>query len=714
MVFLVQDFVNLPADQISNIWIAAHMKKSLNKRDIKKTKLGEACSQLHSDKTKKPMQLRHYGQCLIGISWIHYKQVEYLHDDCNEAFSKARLVLVRKRNVDLGPSKDRVRNITLPEQRQRLEEEDPLDIDLNATNFSQLDMDMDNMSEVGSMMGSVSHADDSRHDNLAMDHEITLQENEFSTVSPDRRDRRSSFGGISSVLMGDLGDMDIEIKFDDYDDDDVLEESQGHRARLDPQGLMTDDDNASVEQGRGANDTLLHQENTSDLGSLHQHQHGQDMQISLLEDNHSQVSLEKEKTHHFDDMSAHSGSIAMGGIPENMEIDDRLDDDQQSLHVQFDLDAQSVGGSVSTAVLDAAPREEVTPPSSPRNAANRTPTAKKKAAQSAKGKKSKKKSKKKKKRFARDDVIELSNDDLRARNLATADFIHQAGRDAIHIWREFPLSSLPFDELISQPLSRLNFGKFPEDVAKRFAMCNDEKPSRNDLDDLDNVNALRDGDDVEQGRDDGQGLGMGMEHDLSMPMNDLSMSGALGLDDSIQDLHHQAMHEKDRPLDVTLDDVDSVIDDTIPVPADPLYNDDPIGLELNDSAMGIADEDLDATAEQLEFNTEDQDTLTQAPLALGGGLMDGSGIKPRDWSKRAKKTFLYFKNKEAEQFSFDALMTPQTKRNTVVGIFYELLVLKNSDLVDLQQDEPFGDITITKTHNFHRHAMLSQKLSQRF
>jgi len=406
----------------------------------------------------------------------------------------------------------------------------------------------------------------------------------------------------------------------------------------------------------------------------------------------------------------------MGGIPENMEIDDGLDDDQQSLHVQFDLDAQSVGGgSVATAVLDAVPREEVTPPPSPRNAAKTTPNAKK-TAQSAKRKKNKKKRKKKrKKRFARDEVIELSNEELRARDMETADFIHQAGRDAIHIWREFPLSTLTFDELITQPLSKLNFRKWPEDVAKRFALCNEDKPNRNAMDELDNVNVLRHGDDVEQGRDDGHGMGMGMEHDLSMPMNDLSMGSALGLDDSIQDHLHQAMHEKERLLDVTLDDVDSVIDDAIPVPADPLYNDDMIGLELDDLPIGGEEEDIDVVHQQpLEFDTEDQDILTQAPLAAGGAVVDSSGIKPRDWSKRAKKTFLFFKNKDEEEFSFDELMTPQTKRNTVVGIFYELLVLKNSDLVDLQQEKPFGDITITKTKHFHRHAEISKQLSQRY
>ena len=77
------------------------------------------------------MPLRHYGQCIVGISYIHLKQVEYLHSDCNEAFSKARLILVRKRNVDLDPSKEKERDrrdITLPDKTN---ENEQLIIDLN-------------------------------------------------------------------------------------------------------------------------------------------------------------------------------------------------------------------------------------------------------------------------------------------------------------------------------------------------------------------------------------------------------------------------------------------------------------------------------------------------------------------------------------------------------------------------------------------------------
>jgi chromatin segregation and condensation protein Rec8/ScpA/Scc1 (kleisin family) len=33
----------------------------------------------------------------------------------------------------------------------------------------------------------------------------------------------------------------------------------------------------------------------------------------------------------------------------------------------------------------------------------------------------------------------------------------------------------------------------------------------------------------------------------------------------------------------------------------------------------------------------------------------------------------------------------------VAGTFFQLLVLKTHDLLDVHQEEPYGDITITKT-----------------
>ncbi len=115
----------------------------------------------------------------------------------------------------------------------------------------------------------------------------------------------------------------------------------------------------------------------------------------------------------------------------------------------------------------------------------------------------------------------------------------------------------------------------------------------------------------------------------------------------------------------------------------------------------IMDEDNDANDENIltQINKED--------INININDMD---IKPRDWSRRARKIFSFFKRKEGKEFSFNQLMESQTKRETVAGVFYELLVFKNSDLVDLKQNEPFDDITITKTDNFYRNERLRQRL----
>eukprot|EP00483_Globobulimina_turgida_P004880 UN04889 len=163
--------------------------------------------------------------------------------------------------------------------------------------------------------------------------------------------------------------------------------------------------------------------------------------------------------------------------------------------------------------------------------------------------------------------------------------------------------------------------------------------------------------------------------------------------------------------------LESVCNDAIPAPKDPLFDENIADnveniqpLDDNISIGGDEDEDIDMNMEvdvdsnHLSFETDDALTQTN---------QQSDGIKPRDWSRRTRKTFSFFKGKEGKEFSFNELMESQTKRETVAGVFYELLVFKNSDLVDLQQDEPYGDITISKTSNFYRHATLSQRLSQR-
>ena len=716
------------------------------------------CEQLHSDKTKKPMQLRHYGQCLVGISYIHLKQVEYLHTDCNEAFSKARLVLVRKRKVDLDPSKHKRHDITLPDRNNNNNnddddninididinnnhnnddmEEDELVIDLNV-NSSQLFL-ADNASDAGSLFRG-SGSGDGGEDHLALDHEITMQSNELN-ISPTRiNDRRSSFGGISSL---DMGDMDIELRFDDNDDDendnDILDESQAKRVniqQLDDLTDVDDDDNKSVEQGRGVimnNTTIVQHDNVSVVQSI------DNDDGNSIHDDTSNVSLQKEKEIiNLDDLgSVHSGSIDNGAIiiDNGMEIDDQSIDDQQSLHVQFDLDDQSKAGSVATSILEQQQQqqsqienEEATPPPSPR--ANNTRVSNKNKKSNKDKNKLKRKKKKKNKKFTMDKEIEFERNELREENPDNFKFVYEGGRDSIHIWREFPLSTLEFDNLLYQPLAKQDYGKFAKDICDKFKDCNSkkviEKPSNKqqstdtDIDELADPNILRQsGDDVEQGRDDQFNNDL---QDLPLPENDFVIDNDNNNDlhESMNDDQHSAIDEID--LHLSADDNASalgfVINDNISVEA---FDKNISNLaeqqisDIDEEEEREEDEDdidMEHDSNHLSFDTGDEDKLSETGDKNNNN--NNNGIKLREWSKRAQKTFSFFESKNQKQFSFDELMKSQTKRDTVVGIFYELLVFKNHDLVELEQDKPYGDITISKTNNFYRHARKSRKISNR-
>jgi hypothetical protein len=70
-------------------------------------------------------------------------------------------------------------------------------------------------------------------------------------------------------------------------------------------------------------------------------------------------------------------------------------------------------------------------------------------------------------------------------------------------------------------------------------------------------------------------------------------------------------------------------------------------------------------------------------------------------SKRTELMRSYLKKTmTGEAQSFNALFADQRKRR-VAQSFFELLVLKSKDYIDLQQDHPYADITIKKTEKFN-------------
>lgn len=110
------------------------------------------------------------------------------------------------------------------------------------------------------------------------------------------------------------------------------------------------------------------------------------------------------------------------------------------------------------------------------------------------------------------------------------------------------------------------------------------------------------------------------------------------------------------------------------------------------------------------FGGEDQ-LPPAVPEAAETGAGAGAGEAPasvEQWSDRTKRMLKYLRNwmgPESQSGSYRQMVDGKTRR-TVAGTFFELLVLRTHNFVGLQQDEPYGDITITKAEHFDDHVAL--------
>ena len=78
-------------------------------------------------------------------------------------------------------------------------------------------------------------------------------------------------------------------------------------------------------------------------------------------------------------------------------------------------------------------------------------------------------------------------------------------------------------------------------------------------------------------------------------------------------------------------------------------------------------------------------------------------VELQAWTERSVRMVHYLDKKfsEAEkqgerQLSLQSLVKDKSRR-VVAGTFFEFLVLKTKNLIDLKQDEPYGEIKLTKT-----------------
>ena len=126
--------------------------------------------------------------------------------------------------------------------------------------------------------------------------------------------------------------------------------------------------------------------------------------------------------------------------------------------------------------------------------------------------------------------------------------------------------------------------------------------------------------------------------------------------------------------------------------------DDDIDIEINNNSNNNNnnnDNEDDENANENENKVEENNNNLQSQSQNQSQKNASQQTKYRSWSRRTQKTLQYLHNKEGNGFSFNEMMQESNKRETVAGVFYEMLVLKNANLIELEQEKCFEDITIT-------------------
>ena len=92
--FLPEDLL-FKSGQLARVWLAANQHKKLTKAQVLQDKIDEDIQVIIRPEGAAggPLALRLNGQLLLGVVRIYHRKAHYLHDDCNDALWKIKMVL---------------------------------------------------------------------------------------------------------------------------------------------------------------------------------------------------------------------------------------------------------------------------------------------------------------------------------------------------------------------------------------------------------------------------------------------------------------------------------------------------------------------------------------------------------------------------------------------------------------------------------------------
>jgi cohesin complex subunit SCC1 len=91
--FLPEDLL-YKSGQLARVWLAANQHRKLTKAQVLQDKIDEDIEVIIRPEGAAggPLALRLNGQLLLGVVRIYHRKAHYLHDDCNDALWKIKMV----------------------------------------------------------------------------------------------------------------------------------------------------------------------------------------------------------------------------------------------------------------------------------------------------------------------------------------------------------------------------------------------------------------------------------------------------------------------------------------------------------------------------------------------------------------------------------------------------------------------------------------------
>ncbi|CAO1613449.1 unnamed protein product [Sympodiomycopsis kandeliae] len=226
---------------LGKVWLAAHFERKLNKTAFLQTNIENSVSAIVEQRAS-PMALRLSGQLLLGVVRIYSRKAKYLLDDCTDALLKIKMAF-RAGAVDMTSDQLAVNanTITLPQAQTDIGILLPdagmenWDAELRKRGDSRTPSRQRRSSSANTPGGGKAH--------IARASDITLSQTSYDAYDDqDPYDVASSGMGIASGEFDPDGGLDLGLDLFGDNDDGLQAGGQASSERRDTEGRLLDAD----------------------------------------------------------------------------------------------------------------------------------------------------------------------------------------------------------------------------------------------------------------------------------------------------------------------------------------------------------------------------------------------------------------------------------------------------------------------------------------